>query len=62
MVVISVLPVSFFPLVWTENILSDLPDNSRFRASRTFAMLVVVFVRVFGGVLALVASVQQQVL
>lgn len=62
MVVISVLPVSFFPLVWTENILSDLPDNSRFRASRTFAMLVVVFVLVFGGVLAMVASDQQQVL
>lgn len=39
-----------------------LNDNRRFRASRTFALLVVIFVLVFGGVVAMVAQDQQQVL
>lgn len=42
----------------------DIPhnDNRRFRASRIFALLVVIFVLVFGGVVAMVARDQQQVL
>lgn len=42
--------------------MSETPANNRFRASRTFAMMVVVFVLVFGGVVAMVASEQQLVL
>ena len=59
---ISVLFASFSPSVWTERILSDVPDNHRFRASRAFALLVVFFVLVFGGMVAMVASDQQEVL